>query len=79
MGLFEIFTQSLSTRFSPLPFLYTQSDTIALKNRARRPPETEVRNARPGLEDAMQDFWFLAATVIFFAVSIGYAHACEKL
>jgi hypothetical protein len=34
---------------------------------------------RRGLEDAMQDFWFLAAIVIFFAVSIGYTYGCEKL
>jgi len=27
----------------------------------------------------MQDFWFLAITVAFFALAIGYTHGCDRL
>jgi hypothetical protein len=30
-------------------------------------------------EEIMQDFLFLATTVVFFAIAIGYADACDRL
>jgi len=27
----------------------------------------------------MQDFWFLAVTLVFFAAAIGYTYGCDKL
>jgi len=30
-------------------------------------------------EMKMQDFWFLAVVLAFFAAAIGYTHGCDKL
>ena len=30
-------------------------------------------------EMKMQDFWFLAVVLVFFAAAIGYTHGCDKL
>jgi hypothetical protein len=30
-------------------------------------------------EEIMQDFLFLATTVVFFVIAIGYAYACDRL
>jgi len=35
---------------------------------------------RPMIEEMkMQDFWFLAVVLAFFAAAIGYTHGCDKL
>ena len=47
-----------------LPLLYTRSDIIG-------------HVAQEATE--MQDFLFLATTLVFFVIAVGYTYACDRL
>ena len=60
------FTKPLYSLPPSLHRLYMQSDTIGSgRDKAQ--------------EASMQDFWFLAITLAFFALALGYTHGCDRL